>query len=291
MDDHPQLDDEAKRHLFQISSKWVFQDVYPHSVSFFCLSDHSLASGTLVEIGQRLFVATAAHTIPPDSDRQSIWLLPSKPQLSSERYLGVVNSGKVANKRPDVGFLELQPQSAMLHRESKVPCPLSRVKPLGIGRDNRAVSLIGSLGESIERGQLHGTPGLVAKVVSYSTVPFAAGEWPVPTSGDASADNSIDLFFDYPSGDQHTIDLETGQPIRLPDAPGTSGGGIWDQGFDIGKMWSPGSAVCFAIQSRWHKQQRYLRGVQVTHWLRLIYHYYRDLRRELTTQYPDIDFD
>jgi hypothetical protein len=68
------------------------------------------------------------------------------------------------------------------------------------------------------------------------------------------------------------------KPVRLGDAPGLSGGGIWDQGLAPGEVWTPGSARLIAIQCSWHPTKRYVRGTLLRHWVRLISRDYPDLR-------------
>lgn len=281
------MDDSTKRKIASESSRALHQHVFRHSVSFLRVDKMELASGTLVQIADRVFVATTAHTIPHNADESTIWLLPGVPRQKDEDVPKIINSGKIDSHRPDVAFMELEGDSALSYLE-KSACDISRFRQQGIGRPNRLVSLVGSPGNAINHVKVNGSPGINVKVISYSTVPYSEAETPSISAPDTPADLDIDLFLAYPSGSGDTIDLATGDPIKLPDAPGTSGGGIWDQGFDTDKLWSTEDAVCFAIQSRWHETKRYLRAVQIIHWARLVHESYPELRSILESQFPEL---
>jgi len=66
---------------------------------------------------------------------------------------------------------------------------------------------------------------------------------------------------------------------------GYSGGGIWDQHFSTEGVWTPGKATLFGMQSSWSESERYVRGVQIAHWLRLIHQHYPELQTQLEQQF------
>jgi hypothetical protein len=246
---------------------------------------YELASGTVITIGDRLFVATAAHAIPNNPEGR-LWMLPGQPRRAEDGILGFVNFGKVASEHPDVGFLELTPESAAGYLEFE-PCPIEQIRPVGRGRENKVVVLMGFPAENAVPKQWGPSATLLpAKSMAYGTVPLMESEQPPIPPGEPAADPSIDVFLSYP--EDGTTQLETDEPITLPHPGGTSGGGVWDLGFEPGALWSPDSAFLFALQSRWSKDHRYLRAVQIIHWLRLIHDHYPDLRSTLEHRFPEL---
>ncbi|MEM8865398.1 MAG: hypothetical protein AAGF31_07605, partial [Planctomycetota bacterium] len=94
-------------------------------------------------------------------------------------------------------------------------------------------------------------------------------DWPT-FNADPSLDQSIDIMMHYPSGTADTHRTDTGEPVELPNPKGMSGGGLWDQGFDADELWSTDSAFLFGIQCSWFPTKRYVRVVQISHWLDLV---------------------
>lgn len=118
----------------------------------------------------------------------------------------------------------------------------------------------------------------------YWGVAMMPDEWPEVPPDSWPSDAETDVFLDYPDDD--SLVNEGYWPIDLPDPSGMSGGGIWDEGHGLDPIWSPESVKLFAIQSGWYEKKRYVRGVQIIHWLRLIHEHYRDLRPLLEEQFP-----
>ncbi len=102
------------------------------------------------------------------------------------------------------------------------------------------------------------------------------------------ADAAIDIILDYPAGDSATKRLDKEGPFALPDPSGMSGGGLWDQGFETQLIWKPEGASLMGIQSAWHPKERYVRAVQIIHWLRLVHQHYPDLRNILEERFPEL---
>jgi hypothetical protein len=109
-------------------------------------------------------------------------------------------------------------------------------------------------------------------------------EWPPVPPSDRQPDIAQDVFLEFPL--EGATDLGTGGPFVCESAEGYSGGGVWDLGFEPNNLWRPENIRLFAIQSRWHPSSRYLRAIQVVHWLRLIYRDYADLRNCLKEHFP-----
>src|SRR5262249_19689497 len=153
--------------------------------------------------------------------------------------------------------------------EKSEPSSLDDIVVFGPGRANKLSVVIGYPAEVAVPKQWGPSATLMpAKSVCYGTVPFMESELPKVPDYEPPADSAIDTSLSSPVSD--TTKAETNEPISLPHPGGMSGGGMWDLGFEPGTVWSPSSAKLFAIQASWNSQQRYLRGVQIVHWLRLI---------------------
>jgi hypothetical protein len=254
--------------------------LFKQSVAFFTHEGResvSLASGTLVSIGSRLFIATAAHTVA-DGPNDEVWVLNKGPRSPTTSQAPVLKKGKYPKNDPDVGFLELGTTAETEHLKGEA-CPLGRIAVQGIGRPLRAIMLIGNPGEYVKREDYANSAGndqarssLIPLMIGYYTIPLMESEWPNAPDPDPNSD----IFLDYP--DTPAEQMEGGESLMLPNPKGMSGGGVWDQGFEDGVLWTKEAAKLIGIQSRWNKNLRYVRAVQIIHWLRLIHENYPDVR-------------
>lgn len=264
------------------STNALLQHLFGFSVSIIDTADKEdsnewgIFSGTLVEIEDRLFVATASHCVDDLTMPTRYWLLGDKPAFKADGVPQVLSSHGTANNRPDVGLIELETDSFRAH-SSKSGIPLSRIKAVGLGRDKRAALLIGSPGENVEQETKGAAQGFKAVVMGYTSLPINQSDWPT-FNANPPLDQSIDILMHYPSGTADTHRTDTGEPVELPNPKGMSGGGLWDQGFDTDELWSTDSAFLFGIQSAWFPDKRYVRAVQVAHWLDLVKSRFPELR-------------
>ena len=132
--------------------------------------------------------------------------------------------------------------------------------------------------------------------ISYPSPMLAFEEWP-KVAADVAADvqaprRNIDVFMKYDaSQEMRLVGVKTRKiHNRLPSPKGASGGGIW-QGTGPRKwhvsgprktIWHVGKVKLIAIQSAWDKDRKYIRGVQIRHWIELIARDYPDLRKQLS---------
>jgi len=287
------MDAKQKLAIASESSQAVFKFVSQFAVSVFDTHDRDddpssweVFSGTLVEIGDHFFVATASHCVHTPLSPSRYWILGDRPHYKSDGIPVIIAGYGMPGDRPDVGILEVDWDSLARH-STKTPCPIERIQIAGIGRPNRIVSLVGSPGQYVEPESRGEARGFKSVVISYSTVPIGASEWPT-FGANPPLDQNIDILLEYPGGVDHTTRLDTGAALELPHPGGMSGGGLWDQGFDTGTMWSTDNAFLFGIQSAWFPNRRYVRAVQIKHWLRLVHQHYPDLRAELDQRFPDL---
>ena len=290
------MDANTKQAIGAVSSEAVKQHLFPYSVCLFDTKDETdpsngwaIFSGTLVEIGRHLFVATASHCVENGDAPTRYWIIPDKPGFLNDGVPRVVRAIGSPEDHPDVGLLEVD-KSTIALLPSKRPCGLAQLKTEGYGRTNRLVALIGSPQEYLSEETRGAARGFKAVVISYNSVPLTRSEWPSILANPPFDENN-DILMDYPSGSQNTTRLDTAQPIELPHPGGMSGGGLWDQGFNGQEIWSPNGVFLFGIQSRWNPDRRYIRAVQIKHWLRLVHQHYPDLRQEIDSAFPELHDD
>lgn len=274
------------------SSQALHKHLSRYAVSVFDTNDDptpqswGVFSGTLVSIGERVFMATASHCVQTPASSSRYWILGDQPRLKSEGIPVVVAAWSTPNNFPDVGVFELDGVS-LANCTPKIPCPIDRLKISGTGRSDRLASLVGNPGQYLEKESRSSRQGLKAVVISYNSLPIGISEWP-RFKADPALDQGVDILMHYPSGTGDTTQLDTGLPIELPNPEGMSGGGLWDQGFGIKGVWSVDDAFLFGIQRAWFSHHRFVRAVQIKHWLRLVYQHYPDLHTILDGQFPDL---
>ena len=286
------MDKQQKLAIASQSSQALLKSLSAHSVSIFDTDDKEdpsgwgVFSGILVQIGKRVLVATASHCVTTPSSPTRYWILPDTPQQVSERSSTVVAAWRTPGDWPDVGIIELDPLSVALFR-SKSPCLLERIRIEGLGRPDRICSLIGTPSQYIQQETSGAAKGLKAVAISFNSFPIGPGDWPKFLAS-PPLDQDVDVLMHYPAGINDTTRLDTGLPIELPDPSGMSGGGLWDQGFNNGKIWSTDEAFLFGIQSAWFPSKRYVRAVQIKHWIRLVHQTYPDLQSEIDVKFPTL---
>jgi hypothetical protein len=288
------MDNAEQMKLKRMATDLAHKGMYRHCVGFvkdIHAADWEICSGVLVQIDNRLFVATAAHCIPA-APSGKVWLLPPRPRRALDGVLGIVNSGKYPGDRPDTGYLELDPSTALTYLQTKEPFPVERLKEMDVEGDYRLVILVGFPGEQVKPDQHQGMPGFRAKSLGFATSNYRQSEWPQHLPANAApADPAIDMFFEWPNDAQYTIDIETGQSIPLPDPGGTSGGGLWDFSGTKGELWSTEVTRLVAIQSStgpWPGHGNYIRAVHIIHWLRLVHQDFPALQPTLERLFPGV---
>jgi len=289
------MDFNATKTILSESVPGLTSFLYRHSVAIVKAEDGDelyqdelrLATGTLISIGKRLFVATASHVIPTDPYTR-IWILgEDRGELPVSRF-EIVNRARNAKDRPDVGFFELCVNASFISQDQEI-CTIDRIAIQGVGRPSRPILLIGGPGEwakVIQRSdpsssEKNSNSIFIPTLISYLTVPLQKQEWPTAT---LNTDPLINILLPYP--ETPASEFESGKSINLPNPQGMSGGGLWDQGFEEGLIWSNESSKLFGIFTEWNEPHRYACAVQIIHWLRLIHSHYPDLRPILDGQFP-----
>jgi hypothetical protein len=268
------VDYAAKFIKIQRATEELKPFLFKQSVAFFVSDDNSItiASGTLVSISDKVFIATASHAVTGLVGNE-VYTFYSGENGSAVSEAPILKVGKIPGDYPDVGYLELGTNEALEYLK-ETACPLHRLAIYGTGRPLRPVMLVGNPGEYVKEKEdaEEEATGLVPTTIGYFTVPLLEPEWPDNTD----LDPAIDIVLEYP--DTPALQFESDESIMLPDPRGMSGGGLWDYGFEDKAQWTKKSAKLIGIQSCWYKHLRYAVVVQIIHWLKLIYSDYPDLR-------------
>lgn len=256
------------------SSQGLLQHLDHCTVGLFDQKSGKISSGTLVQIIDRVFIATADHNISSDPNHE-LMVLPDKPRRKTEGFLRP--QFVASNSFYDVGILEVRPDAVTEYFDSVTCCDLNRLSIMGTGSQQLTV-LVGNPGQFVETNNITDGAPFVAKLMSFSTTVLSPPEWPQTFVG-RPIDQTIDVFMQYP--DQGNTRFDTNEPVVLSTPHGFSGGGIWSAEFRQGEVWSPASSQLFAIEIEWDKSQRIIRGTQIIHWLNLVRSKVPELRTEL----------
>ncbi len=249
------------------------------------LAKWGMFSGTFVQIKDRLFICTAAHCLKDDSLTR-YWMVDDETRFHDQPRPTMIAVHRSATDPPDVGIVELDFATFRQH-STKQPCAIDRLRIRGTGRQDYPVTLIGTPGELMQSrrdGKLTLADVIGASWNCTTEAPTGA-VWP---KVDPPANPLFDIILDYPSGNDTARRLETNTPTTLPDPEGMSGGGLWDQGFGENALWKPEDAFLIGVQTSWHANRRYIRAVQIVHWLRLVHQHYPDLRPTLEERFPEL---
>ncbi len=254
----------------QVQSNAVVQDLINHSLAY--LADGELASGTFVAIGRREFIATAAHTLPRTCT--SLNLIGKGTNPLKREDIKVVAANRTKGGNPDVGYIEIEPGTTK--QLGRVTIGVDRLCDVGPGQPGRTAFLYGCPFALTKHAVDHKRRETIIGIHSftYPNCTLATDEWPsVPRSAQPSNKN-IDLFIRY-----DVTEEMIGHGNRLPNPEGASGGGIWQGTGPVkGAVWHVGKVKLIAIQSAWDEKRKYIRGVQIKHWIRLIERDYPDLQ-------------
>jgi hypothetical protein len=264
----------------------VAQNLSRHTVAFVDVNKplEKMTTGVLVGIGGHLFVATAAHAVPSQPGDRLSFIVPTK--AIDAGALPILRCGR--NEWPDIGFLELDPAGALsvLRKEA---INLDRISLRGPGHPKCRCLLFGQTSELIRTeptapSQLH----LKFRPMCYSNAPIKPEKWPSVSSADPASDRGVDIFLPFDPEVETWYYEETEGDDTLPEPRGVSGGGLWQGSPTKVELWNAEGVQLFGIQSRWNEEEKYVRGCQIIHWLRLLHEHYSDLRPALVAAFPKL---
>lgn len=276
------MDMQTKQRMFNAAIDGNRLTLIKFIVTLIDRRDMGNGSGTLVQIGEHLFIATAKHVIPSDPNGR-IWPMTRNIRHEADGFPAYKRVGK--HPSYDLGYLEVHPEGVTKYFGEREFCTLKNIALRGCGRQNFAVIAVGAPAEhaKITRDDAK-TATYKANVMTYWTVPLMPDEWPTVPADAEPASTGVDIFLNYP---KEEVTEDGVIPTALPHPGGMSGGGFWDQEMIKGELWDPNAIKLMGIQSRWDEDGRYLRGVQIVHWLRLIYRDFPDLRETLVEAFGD----
>ena len=285
----PRKAEVVDRIVVNANDSWaVAQNLSRHTVAFVDLNKplERTTSGVLVSIGGHLFVATAAHAVPSQPGGRLSFVVPTK--AIDAGALPILRCGKIESEWPDVGFLELDPTEALpvLRKEA---IDLEQISVRGPGHPECRCLLFGQTSQRIrteptDSSQRH----LTFRPMCYSNAPVKPEEWPKASSADPAFDRGVDIFLPFDPEEETWHYEENEGDGNLPEPRGLSGGGLWQGSQTKVELWNAEGVQLFGIQSRWNEEEKYVRGCQIIHWLRLLHEQYPDLRAALVAAYPEV---
>lgn len=221
-----------------------------------------IGSGTCITVGDRFFVATAAHVIEDYSNQELFIVHTRDPSNVWTEIIGRGAKGGGRKDPEDVAFLELSREAATALGKIFVEVSMLRTGVSDLGDDDNAL-VYGYPAEKVDPA-LFAQKKLRLQPVGYLTPTKALGS----TGALARpADAAYDLFLEYPTVGNL---LPSGEHLAtLPAAPGMSGGSVWETGLPVSGVWAPAKCRLVAIQRSWAKND-WLRCTQIQHWLRLV---------------------
>jgi hypothetical protein len=213
-----------------------------------------IGSGTFVEVGNQLFVATAKHLF---ENLQADKLIGIYWGEEDNRY-GVTNSDIILDEKLDLAAIPIAPDIGA--------CGVS-LRCLQPNHPEAESDLFVLSGVPLEKCKIYpNSKPIVVGHFSHGLVSLPLESW--PTNPELAISPDVDLFLNY------TRDLATDgnvAPMRQIDPHGLSGGGVWSVPvLSQGSVWSPANATLVAVQSSVESDKwRYLRATRIEHWLRL----------------------
>jgi hypothetical protein len=273
----------------RLMAKAVHDEICRYTVVIVDLETWEIGSGTLIRIGDRVFVATASHVLCQNPNGR-IAVVTEKNGYKHDRPLPtILRSGRKEIQGIDVGYLELDTVEVRDTMRNDV-LPIDRVADLTTGDPNRFATLVGSPAERMMPQEDGSRIGAIDSINLQPIAPdmYASRLEPLPP-GAPPADPTQDVFLDYSGRDGYIF--WTAQKVRFPGIPGMSGGGIWDwHRASHDSLWRVNETRLYAIQSceRERSAKKYLRATQIIHWLKLVRDHYVDLRPLIDVRFPRI---
>lgn len=241
-------------------------------------------SGTLVQISDRLFVATVSHEIDNFESPSQYRLTTIDGHYYDQSADVFIKTIATDYDRPDVGLMELDIEMFDSFSTS-IPIGLERISispPEGqistlIGTPSRTVSIHPFDDEKW---------GIAGTLSGFTTGAIDIADWPKLNTKNP-LDDKIDMLVKYPDNSPDIRD-STGSHTTLPDPRGISGGGLWPHGLGTSTLWTPENALLTGIQASWFSDIGYVRLTRIFHWLKLVFDNYPELRPELESQFGDV---
>lgn len=255
------LNQAIRDHLQQIGVAIVaFKDGEPYE----------LGSGTCVKIGDRCFIATAAHVIDKYPNEALFLITQQEPQDSTPVIIG-----RGSDPDLDVAWLELQPGVERTLGRNFIAIDRMRLGVAHLEKDLVVVYGYPSEKASVHRGsRIH---GLGVQPICFATNTLDGTERPT------SANVARDICLAYPY--EHLWGPDG--PMAGIAAPGLSGGGIWTVEAGTQGLWSPDKCQLVGIEHSW-SPWKWVKGSQVQHFLALMVRQLPELASTIHAVHPNI---
>lgn len=257
---------DKRLELFIRFNNTIRDHLQPISIAIIGMKDGmpaELSSGTCIQIGSRYFVATCEHMLRDYADNQLLLV------TRNDRHTWTpIVIGRGTDATQDLGWLELP--ADVIADTDRTFVPLARIRP-GVSHLEHDFAV------------LHGFPAVLAQPqlaergIGVQPICFATGTITDPQQV-AAVDPTRDIYLSYP---QDELTRSDGAPTRGIEAHGISGGGIWAADANRSGLWAPDACSLIGIETSWLRF-KWVRGVQVQHWLDLI-------RRDIPELAPQID--
>lgn len=234
-------------------------------------------SGTYVQIGRRILGATVAHPLKNETNAQRYFVLGTIIQnLETVQHINATH--RKPDDFPDVGIIEFD--SSSIHIPQALP--LRRLRLDTPESPGRHTIVVGTPAEEVKFEIIGNCILTTSPSCGYASPILSRESWPK-----VQADENVDIFLDYPEGTHKMLTTASDLSRTLPHPRGMSGGGIWDLNINESHVWSAEACQLIGIQAAWHPKERYLRGVKIYHWLKLVYEKYPDIREEIDHHFPN----
>jgi hypothetical protein len=241
-----------------------------------------IGSGTFVQIGNRLLLATVGHTEPKDG---TVTLVKKSALLLPEPISCVIRRVVNKNRGIDVGVFELTADAA--DRAGLEPIGIDRIHDGGTGNPGTKARLIGYPCQFVMTAPP--LPNVRRfHALSYGCEPIESARWQaIPDNEKVWFDEQVHIAIEF-SDDVISYDNSLPVPEGTPEPFGMSGGGIWQRPTptEDDAIWNPHDHCLFGIQSAWMRKGSFLRLIQIIHWLKLVADEYPDLCGELESRFP-----
>ncbi len=267
----------------------VAQNLSTYTVAFVDLNKprERMTSGVLVSIGGHLFVATVGQAVPSQPENGLLFVVPKTKAIAAET-LPILRCGKSESEWPDVGFLELDPAGALPVLRKEV-IALDHISVRGPGHPECRCLLFGYSSEMIRAERTDPSQLQVTfRPMCYSNAPIKPENWPNVSSADPRSDETVDILLPYDPEKEMWYYEENEGDKNLPEPRGATGGGLWQGSSTKVENWNAEGVQLIGIQSRWNEKEKYVRGWQIIHWLRLLHKHYRGLKPALVAAFPEL---
>jgi hypothetical protein len=256
-----------------------------HTAAIFTLSANAhdapaLGSGTSIRIGDRLFIATAAHVLE-DVPPAHLRVIVQRRNLST-LFVKVIGQGCATSREADVAYLEIEPDAEV---EAVTPDRFERAEVLP---HDMLTVVAGTPSERLRLSKdVHALAATVfditftwnAQPFTFATNPLPAEQWPRDTAVRYQPASHRLLRF------EEGEDLDSGAKVGLIKPEGLSGGGIWVVPLRLAEgsahLWSPTHARLAGIQTGVLRASGILAGCSMGPWIDLMVSRFPELREAL----------